>query len=217
MALQMVSTKFYNDIDELDVFASAWAEEGGLDVKKLKQLEISFLNAIQFNLLVNQNEFHEKLKTVERLLAMKEGLERGWYTYTELELLMPTIEIAKRILNYTSILMFSYCCSIATIALSSIILASIPASTDLAPRFNHSMSSSTILETSLIPLNDQHYDLGYDSLPLLDQQADSTRNFTINFSVLERIMHWEIKKNYQDITNFPLQSSKFKHQVPLRW
>jgi hypothetical protein len=211
----MVSTKFYNDIDELDVFASAWAEEGGLDVKKLKHLEISFLNAIQFNLLVSQNEFYEKLKTVERLLAMKEGLERGWYTYTEVELLMPTFEIAKRILTYTSILMFSYACSIATIALSGIILSSIPASTDLAPRFNHSTSSSALIKTSLILMDETNHDIDYDSMLYpLDQKTEINSNFTINFTVLEQIMRWEIKKNYQDI--FPLRFSKYG-QVPLRW
>jgi hypothetical protein len=215
----MVSTKFYNDMDELDVFASAWAEEGGVDVKKLKQLEISFLNAIQFNLLISENEFHEKLKTVERLLAMKEGLSRGWFTYTELELLMPTIEIAKCILNYTTILMFSFACSVATIALSSVILSSIPPSTHLASQTNNTISSSALPKTSLIPLEQATYDINIDYEPLLnrlDQDVDTTRNFTINFPLFDRIMHWEMKKNYQDITNFPFISRKYE-PVPLHW
>ena len=122
----MVSTKFYSDYDETEVFLNNWAYEADIKLERLKQLEISFLNAIQWDLLVSENEFHEKLKTAERLLALKEGLTRNWFTYTELEMLMPTIEIAKQIIHYATVSMFIYGCSVMTIALSSFILTSIP-------------------------------------------------------------------------------------------
>ena len=210
----MVSAKFYSDYDEMEVFASAWAEEGRTDVERLKQLEISFLNAIQWNILVNQNEFYEKLKTVERLLAMKEGLSRGWFTYTELEMLMPTIDIAKRILNYTTILMFSYACSIATIALSSVILASIPPTTDLALKVNITSSPINLLPNTMISVDATTYERTFDD-SMLDLIADVKvpRNFTINFPLFDRVTNWETRTNYQDYQLMPL---KF-YPVPLCW
>lgn len=210
----MVSTKFYSDYDEMEVFASAWAEEGGIDVERLKQLEISFLNAIQWNILVSQNEFYEKLKTVERLLAMKEGLSRGWFTYTELEMMLPTIDIAKRILNYTTILMFSYACSIATIALSTIILTSIPTTIDLAaPSINSSVAPITLLPGKALISTDER--LAFDD-STLDFNEDLLRNFTSNFPLFDRVRSWETGKNYKDIPDFQLNPNK-PVPVPLRW
>lgn len=195
----MVSTKFYSDYDELEVFASAWAEEGRINVERLRQLEMSFLNAIQWNILVSENEFYEKLKTVERLLAMKEGLSRGWFTYTELELLMPTIEIAKQILNYTTILMFSYACSIAVIGLSSVILASIPTtSTGPAARTN---LTNTSLMPQLLPVIsfDEAADERSFNDPTMDTIFNFSRNFTINFPLYERVTNWDDRKNHHDV------------------
>lgn len=213
----MVSTKFYCDYDEMEVFTSAWAEEGRVDIERLKQLEIAFLDAIQWNILVGQNEFHEKLKTVEKLLAMKEGLSRGWYTYTELEMLMPKLEVAKQIFNYTTILMFSYACSIATLALSSIILASIPPATDLSSRTNLTCSSSPIkiLPNAMISIDGPTDESTFNEFMLDSTYLDvkPARNFTINFPLFDRIMQWEIKKNYQDITNFPHKYDP----IPLHW
>lgn len=211
----MVSTKFYNDYDETDVFTSAWAEEGRIDAERLKQLEIAFLNAIQWNLLVGQNEFHEKLKTVERLLAMKEGLARGWFTYHELEMLIPTLEVAKQILNYTTILMFSYACSIATIALSTIILASIPPPTDLSTTAGSNVSTpANLLPNATISTDERTFDDSLLDTP--DFDPAKARNFTINFPLFDRIMQWEMKKNYQDITNFQLVSKRYD-PMQFRW
>lgn len=218
----MVSTKFYSDYDELEVFASAWAEEGRIDVERLKQLEMSFLNAIQWNILVSENEFHEKLKTVERLLAMKEGLSRGWFTYTELEMLMPTIEIAKRILNYTTILMFSYACSIATIALSSVILASIPVtSIDRATSPTNVTTSPSLLPDAMISTDNDDkntYERSFDDPMLLDPELEVnlTRNFTINYPLFDRVTNWATRKNYRDVNNFYLTPQKYD-PVPLGW
>lgn len=178
-----------------------------MNVERLKQLEINFLNAIQWDLIVGKNEFYEKLKTVERLLAMKEGLARGWFTYTELEMLMPSLEIAKRILNYTTILMFSYALSIATIALSSVILASIPTAIDVTPRAN---VTSRIPTVSLDEMTDEF---------VMMDEADPklSRNFTINFPLLDSIAHWEAKRNHQDINNFQLMNPRKFETVPLPW
>lgn len=218
----MVSTKFYSDYDETDVFISNWAEEGEVTLERLKKLEIEFLNAIQWNLLVSQNEFYEKLRTVERLLAMKEGLSRKWFTYTELELLMPSLEIAKKILNYTTILMFSYVCSILTIALSCIIVTSIP------PLNTTSITSSTsaghagsVNETALLPNVKDQTDctdiIIENELLLINNQKDLHCNFTIDFSLFNELFESQLRRNYQDTSNFYYGLIHNRPSAPLIW
>jgi hypothetical protein len=209
----MVSTKFYSDYDETEVFMSNWAEEGEVSMERLKQLEIKFLNAIQWNLLVSENEFYEQLKIVERLMAMKEGLARNWFTYTEMDLLMPTLETAKQILNYTTILMFSYACSVLTIALSCIIVSTIPMplnapTTIVSPRGCN--SNVTVLPVNyVISVNDVDqtectYNINdADELSMtLDDDARFS-NFTFGFLVFNRVIEIPMKRNhYYDFKNF---------------
>ena len=198
----MVSTKFYSDYDETEVFLNNWAYEGDISLERLKQLEISFLNAIQWNLVVSDNEFHEKLKTAERLLALKEGLTRNWFTYTELEMLMPTIDIAKQIINYATISMFIYGCSILTFALSSIILTSIPAqlNKELRSSQNHTTDSNlpNALTTDVISINDKFNH---------DNQTECTFDFDVNDTALER--HADDHSYCNFTIDFPL-SNQFK-------
>lgn len=214
----MVSTKFYSDYDETDVFLSNWAEEGEVTVERLKQLEIQFLNAIQWNLLVSQNEFYEKLRTVERLLAMKEGLSRNSFTYTELEMHMPSLDIAKKILNYSTILMFSYVCSVLTIVLSCIIVTSIP------PLNPTSITSSTAVgsgnETALLPnVKDQTEctDIIIESELLINNQRDLSSNFTIDFSIFNEFFENQFRRNYQDTSNFYYGLLHKRPSAPLIW
>lgn len=149
----MVSAKFYNDYDECDVFASSWAKEGDMDVERLKQIEILFLNAINWNVLVSKNEFYAKLRTVEKILSLKEGLARGWLTYTEMEHLMPSTEIIRIILSYARVIVFSYICSVAAIALSGVILCGAIRANHgtfkridepVTPQFNNNSSSAAV-------------------------------------------------------------------------
>lgn len=214
----MVSTKFYSDYDEMDVIMSTWAKEGQVDIERLKQLEVLFLNAIQWQIIVSENEFYEKLKTVERLLALKEGLSRGWFTYSELEKLMPSLEIVKIILNYSTIVMFSFVCSIATLALSSVILASIPVTTDLAPTRSNSTQTSLVPE-SLMPRT--HELIGqsiFDEamLDAIDLSLNPTCNFSLDFPILSGVTSWDVKQNQQDVTNFQIMPHKHD-PMPIRW
>jgi hypothetical protein len=219
----MVSTKFYSDYDETDVYISSWAEEGDVTVERLKQLEIQFLNAIQWNLLVSQNEFYEKLRTVERLLAMKEGLSRNWFTYTEIEMLMPTLEIAKKILNYTTILMFSYVCSVLTIALSCIIVTSIPTPLTSTVTTTTSTIPTSGNETALLPINvmisnDQTECTFFNEEELsIDESNNLSCNFTIDFSIFNALFENQLRRNYQDTTNFQLEFIHKENAVPLVW
>ncbi|KAG5684362.1 hypothetical protein PVAND_013597 [Polypedilum vanderplanki] len=201
----MVSAKFYSDYDESDVFAANFAYEGEISLERLKQLEISFLNAIEWKIFVSQNEFYEKLKTVEKLLALKEGLVRNSFTYAEMNLLAPTMELAKLIFHYTTILMFTYVCSIMTIALSSIILTSIPL--QLATT-NENVTNSTALLRHVMIFDDET-ECAFEKTP-------ASCNFTIDFALFNNF-EWEMKKNYQDYAAFELGPIQKINQVRVVW
>lgn len=111
----MVSTKFYCGYDE-DIYLSAWAESGNISVDHMKALELEFLDAIGWRVYVSNHEFFEKLKSVEKVLAKRQGLARGWLTYTELINFLPTMTLAKQILNYSTVIALSYTASMMTIA-----------------------------------------------------------------------------------------------------
>lgn len=151
----MVSTKFYCGYDE-DIYLSAWAESGNMSVDHMKELELEFLDAIGWKVFVSNQEFFEKLKSVEKVLAKRQGLTRGWLTYTELINFLPTMTLAKQILNYSTVIALSYTASVMTIA-GAFFLASninVPgnllfrASCTPAPAATEAMSSSGISEPS---------------------------------------------------------------------
>lgn len=121
----MVSTKFYCGYDE-DVYLSDWAEQGDISQDHLKQLEIQFLCAINWNLFVSNKDFFEKLKFVEIEIAKRQGLERGWLTYTELSNLMPSLVIAKAFLQHATIFAISYAASVVTIAGAFFLASKVP-------------------------------------------------------------------------------------------
>ena len=188
-----------------------------MTVERLKQLEVQFLNAIQWNLLVSENEFYEKLRIVEKLMAMKEGLRRKWFTYTELELLLPTVKIAKDILNYSSIILFSYVCSVATIALSYVILSSIPVTTTM-PRTSSNYENSTSVETALLPnvMITKRFDQTECTFIKEEKFPKNTNyNITIDFSIFNALFRNEMKRNYQDASHdgFFHKSSS----IPMVW
>ncbi|CAG9095353.1 unnamed protein product [Plutella xylostella] len=81
----MVGNKFLQDDGEDDeVICSEWAVSGGMDLKQLKKLEIDFLNAIDWKVYVSEDEFQERLRWLERQVALKQAQLRGFFTYTDL-------------------------------------------------------------------------------------------------------------------------------------
>ncbi|XP_053676429.1 uncharacterized protein LOC128726637 [Anopheles nili] len=111
----MVSTKFYCGYDE-DIYLSAWAEYGKMTPDQMKALELEFLDAMNWNAYVSKHDFFEKLKCVEKVLAKRQGLTRGWLTYTELINFLPSFAMAKQLIHYSTVLALSYTASVMTIA-----------------------------------------------------------------------------------------------------
>lgn len=125
----MVSSKFLHDDGEEDeVFVDEWASSGGISIKELVQLEKEFLAAINWKVFVCENLFWKKLGEIENTIAKREGIARGWYTYTEIQKLME-IDIAQflqRICTALSVLTVTYTLGILTILGSVFIVSNIP-------------------------------------------------------------------------------------------
>lgn len=143
----MVSTKFYCGYDE-DIYLSAWAESGNLSVNHMKELELEFLDAIGWRVYVSNHEFFEKLKSVEKVLAKRQGLARGWLTYTELINFLPTMTLAKQILNYSTVIALSYTASVMTIAGAFFIASNVNVPGNLLFRGTAQQTQSAVSSTT---------------------------------------------------------------------
>lgn len=122
----MVSTKFYSGYDGDFIYAKEWAEYGNLSTERIQQLELEFLSAANWNIYVSNQVFFDKLKSIECILAKREGLKRGWLTYTELANLIPSISIAKAFLQYSALFTVSYAASFVTIAGALFLASQVP-------------------------------------------------------------------------------------------
>uniref|UniRef100_T1IFL6 Protein CNPPD1 n=1 Tax=Rhodnius prolixus TaxID=13249 RepID=T1IFL6_RHOPR len=88
----MIATKFLNDSgEEDDILNSEWASSVGLSLPEVNRLEREFLAAINWEVFVEKTNFWKRLRLLEREIALKEGIKRGWFSYTDLENLLDTI------------------------------------------------------------------------------------------------------------------------------
>ncbi|KAG5851764.1 hypothetical protein ANANG_G00055210 [Anguilla anguilla] len=85
----MVASKYlYDEGEEEEVFNDEWGAAGKLDVQTVNTLEMNFLKAIDWSLFTEPSEFFDILSQLETSIAEKEGLKRGWFTYTDLCVLL---------------------------------------------------------------------------------------------------------------------------------
>lgn len=143
MNFQMISTKLYNDYDEYFTI-SDWAKELNVPDEILKKMELDYLTAIvsqfcktsilisysdlfqEWNVHISKVDFFNKLEQIEQILAKREGLKRGWLTYTELLNFLPSFTFAKFILSNFAVMAASYCATVMTIAGAFFIASQIP-------------------------------------------------------------------------------------------
>lgn len=121
----MVATKFYSGHDDEAPYVN-WAECANMTPDNLLQMELAFLTAIDWKVYVSNDEFFDKIKSLEVTLARRQGLHRGWFTYMELDSLMPTIQIAKQILQSALVFGLSYTAFVATMVASVFLVSQIP-------------------------------------------------------------------------------------------
>nr|XP_033802200.1 protein CNPPD1 isoform X2 [Geotrypetes seraphini] len=85
----MVASKYlYDEGEEEEVFNDEWGAAGKLDVQTVNILEMNFLRAIDWSLYTDPKEFMEVLSWVEGRVAEQQGRRRGWFTYTDLCVLL---------------------------------------------------------------------------------------------------------------------------------
>lgn len=141
----MVATKYYSGYDDDEPFPD-WAKYGGLSRKKLAKMELKFLMAINWHIFVSDIEFFEKLNCIEKILAQRQGLNRGWFTYMELYKLLPLINMTKSLIQFYVILGLSYAAFFAIILGSVNLVSQIPGSY---------LSKTTSLNSDLTETADQ--------------------------------------------------------------
>lgn len=85
----MVASKYlYDEGEEEEVFNDEWGAAGKMDVQTINGLEMNFLNAIDWSLFTEPADVFDVLQQLETSIAAREGLRRGWFTYTDLCVLM---------------------------------------------------------------------------------------------------------------------------------
>ncbi|KAB1278549.1 Solute carrier family 23 member 3 [Camelus dromedarius] len=116
----MVASKYlYDEGEEEEVFNDEWGAAGGVAVPTLNALERGFLNAMDWRLYTDPREIFEVLSWLESCVAEQQGRRRGWYTYTDLCVLLEQPawqlalgslcqQLAKHILVLTSLLCASH-------------------------------------------------------------------------------------------------------------
>nr|SVE70423.1 EOG090X069C [Daphnia similis]SVE71047.1 EOG090X069C [Daphnia similis]SVE71678.1 EOG090X069C [Daphnia similis]SVE72310.1 EOG090X069C [Daphnia similis] len=130
----MVASKFLNDEGEEDeVINSEWANSAKIDLSNLNQIERQFLEAIEWRLFVDDQDFAEALARIEFRVAQRESLKRGWLTYTDLDilarqkLLSDTWDVVyDLVINVSVACMTAYLASLVTLVGSAIVVSTLP-------------------------------------------------------------------------------------------
>ncbi|XP_037552635.1 protein CNPPD1 [Nematolebias whitei] len=85
----MVASKYlYDEGEEEEVFNDEWGAAGKLDVQTVNNLEMNFLNALEWSLFTEPKDFFDTLSQLETSIAERQGMKRGWFTYTDLCVLL---------------------------------------------------------------------------------------------------------------------------------
>ncbi|KAJ1183857.1 hypothetical protein NDU88_000667 [Pleurodeles waltl] len=85
----MVASKYlYDEGEEEEVFNDEWGTAGNVDVQTVNALEMGFLRAIDWRLFTDPKEFFQVLSWLEGRVAEQQGRSRGWFTYTDLCVLL---------------------------------------------------------------------------------------------------------------------------------
>jgi len=198
----MIASKFLNDEGEDDeVFNPDWANSANIDLAELNQLERDFLQAMDWTLFVDHEEFLETLTRIETRIAQREGLSRGWLTYADVEilanskLLVATWELVQNlVINVSLACLTAYLASIMTLFGSALVVSSLPWNQSKIPSF---VQHSTIIN-SQTPVQDSSNSssLGHDFIEMEVESEISSQE--VSLQLLSEILTLTI-----DIPNLP--------------
>lgn len=142
----MVATKFSSGHDDEAPYVN-WAECMNVSSDALFDMEMAFLNAIDWKVYVSNEEFFEKIGSLEHTLAHRQGAHRGWFTYVEMSSLLPTIQIAKDFIQATLVFGLSYTLFVATMVASVFLVSRLPGT------YLHASEHTTTTSTSTAAAN----------------------------------------------------------------
>ncbi|XP_012522697.1 protein CNPPD1 [Monomorium pharaonis] len=200
----MVASKFLHDDGEEDeVFNKEWANSGQVTISRMNKLEKDFLAAIDWTVLVQHQDFWERLQQLEKNVAYREVHKRRWCTYTELSCLMNTVQlirIAQTLISVSSICLATYAAGLATLLGSTLVANFIVQSCLPGTSFNSRQSTnlsvnlttnltSTDLTDSLINTRSQEID--DDGLPISDSKNDMGYSATVEIKNDDDIASWK--------------------------
>lgn len=159
ISMMMASKFLYDEGVDDEVFNDEWAASADMETEDVNELERQFLSAIDWQLYVNEEEFYQVLQRVERRIAMTEGIERGWFSYTDLwviskdpQLLQTYKEIANLLPKMLSVTMVAYIAGILTMVGSTLLVTT--ALSTLATLTPHTLPSK---EHTILPVPNHMY------------------------------------------------------------
>ncbi|XP_049816823.1 protein CNPPD1 [Schistocerca nitens] len=130
LVTMMVASKFlYDDGEEDEVFNDEWAASAGIDVKEMNRFERDFLQAINWEVFVSEQNFWKRLWCLEKQIALQEGKRRGWFSYTDMERLLESVDITalvNAVLTVSAVCITSYTVSVLALLGSAFIVSQIP-------------------------------------------------------------------------------------------
>lgn len=136
----MVATKFYSGHDDEAPYVN-WAE--CINGENLLEMELAFLNAINWNIYVSRAEFFEKVTSLEIVLARQQGIKRGFFTYSEMNSVMPSVDDVTQLIQTVIVLGFSYTVFVATMVATVFLVSQIPGTC------LHKPTQSTLIQTNI--------------------------------------------------------------------
>jgi len=94
----LIASKFlFDEGTEEGTYNDEWAASGCLSNKKVKALERQFLIAINYDAFVTRDQFDKVIQYMEYKIALKNGLSRGNFTYTDLYSLLQSNSFCEKV------------------------------------------------------------------------------------------------------------------------
>lgn len=84
ISMMMASKYLYDEGVDEEVFNDEWAENADMEKDEINRMEREFLDAMDWELFIKKDEFDRAMVSIERSIALREGLKRGWFSYTDM-------------------------------------------------------------------------------------------------------------------------------------
>lgn len=88
ISMMMASKYLYDEGVDEEVFNDEWAQTAGVDTDDINNMERDFLDALDWQLYIKKDDFDQAMLSIEKSVALREGMKRGWLSYTDLHLLL---------------------------------------------------------------------------------------------------------------------------------